>query len=84
MRLIDCANRLHARYQTPRSLCSRRSITPTRASRPFDASVDPTEARKTAPRPSLMKSFTLLSQHRAVELRATQQMLMQFARLKSS
>src|SRR5262245_41968116 len=43
-----------------------------------------TDARKTAPRPSLMKLFKLLSQGRAVELRAAQQMLTQFARLKSS
>ena len=40
--------------------------------------------RKTAPGPSLMKLFKLLSQGGAVELRAAQQMLMQFARLKSS
>ena len=40
--------------------------------------------RKTAPRPSLMKLFKLLSQGRAVELRASQQMLLQSARLKSS
>jgi hypothetical protein len=40
--------------------------------------------RKTAPRPSRMKLFKPLSQGRAVELRAAQPMLMQFARLKSS
>ena len=40
--------------------------------------------RKTAPRPSLKKLLKLLSQGLAVELRAAQQMLMQFARLKSS
>jgi hypothetical protein len=39
------------------------------------------EGRKTAPRPSLMKLFNLPSQARAVELRAAQQMFMQFARL---
>jgi hypothetical protein len=33
---------------------------------------------------SLMKSFNSLSQHRAVEPRAAQQMLMRFARLISS
>jgi hypothetical protein len=33
---------------------------------------------------SLMKSFKLLSQRRAVELRAAQRMLMRFARLKLS
>jgi hypothetical protein len=43
-----------------------------------------TEARESAPRPSLMKLFELPSQDRAVELRAAQQMLMHFARLKSS
>jgi hypothetical protein len=43
-----------------------------------------TDARKSAPRPSLMKWFKLLSQGGAVELRAAQPMLMQFARLKSS
>jgi hypothetical protein len=48
------------------------------------ASVCRTDARKTAPRPSLMTLFKLPSQGRAVELRAAQQMLMQFARLKSS
>jgi hypothetical protein len=47
------------------------------------ASVSWDEARKTAPRPSLMKLFKLLPQGRAVELRAAQQMLMQFAPLKS-
>jgi hypothetical protein len=43
-----------------------------------------TDARKTAPRPSLMKWFKLRSQDGAVELRAAPPMLMQFARLKSS
>jgi hypothetical protein len=42
------------------------------------------DARKTALRPSLMKLFKLPSQARAVKLRAAQQILMKYARLKSS
>jgi hypothetical protein len=42
------------------------------------------DARKTAPRPSLMKLFKLLAHGWAVELRAAQQMLTQVPRLKSS
>jgi hypothetical protein len=43
-----------------------------------------TEARKTTPKRNLMKLFKRLSQRRAVDLRAAQQTLRQFARLKSS
>jgi hypothetical protein len=42
------------------------------------------DTRKTAPRASLMKLLKVPSQGRAIEPRASQQMLMQFARLKSS
>jgi hypothetical protein len=48
-----------------------------RASVVYDRSAQ--EGSTTSP----MKSFKLLPQHRAVELRAAQQMLMRFTRLKS-
>jgi hypothetical protein len=47
-------------------------------------SVCATEAHMTTPRLSVMKLFKLLSEGLAVELRAAQQMLLHFARLKSS
>jgi hypothetical protein len=61
-----------------------RSDRPTRANRVPDASVSSLRSAQDRPRGSLMKLFKLLSQGQAVELRAAQQMLMQFAPLKSS